>query len=328
MLSAVGLDCPSEQVYRALLEQPDSGIKDLSERLARSEPQIRESLQTLERLTLLRASQETPGMLRPVSPHVGLPILVRHQELELVRRQQALAQGQLAAAGLVADYAGQRPHSEMALGSRRLLGLDAVQSRLEELAQQSTAETLAIIPGSGQRKDTLDAARPHNAALLGRGVRVRILAQDAMLTNRDNMEYARWMAKAGGAFRTAPVLPPSMLVVDAKVAMVPLDLPDAVKGAVEVSEPAVVAALVATFEYAWSRANDLDSACTPDATVPSDASIELLKLLATGITDEAIAKHLGVSLRTVRRRIFELMDRLEATSRFDAGCKAVRRGWL
>lgn len=331
MLDVIGLDCLAEQVYRTLLEYPDAEVGDLSERLATPEPQIRECLKTLEQLTLLRASRDRPGKLRPVSPHVGLPILVREQELDLVRRQQELARSQVAVAGLVADYAGQRSRPESTPGSRPLVGLDSVQLRLEELAQQATTGILAIVPGSGQPKDTLRVARQHAATLLERGVRISVLAQDAMTTNRETMDCARWLAKSGGQVRTAPVLPASMFSIDERIIVVPRDPSDPSKGAVEVSEPGVVAALVATFEYAWERAAVLNTDCGVGADVdtePSDASIELLKLLATGVTDETIAKRLGVSLRTVRRRIFDLMDRLEATSRFDAGCKAVQRGWL
>ena len=55
---------------------------------------------------------------------------------------------------------------------------------------------------------------------------------------------------------------------------------------------------------------------------------ELLRLLGKGLTDEAAAKRLGVSLRTVKRRMEDLMRRLEAGSRFEAGLKAGQRGWL
>jgi DNA-binding NarL/FixJ family response regulator len=40
-----------------------------------------------------------------------------------------------------------------------------------------------------------------------------------------------------------------------------------------------------------------------------------------------IARSLGVSLRTVRRRIAELLAELGVESRFQAGAEAVRRGW-
>ena len=48
----------------------------------------------------------------------------------------------------------------------------------------------------------------------------------------------------------------------------------------------------------------------------------LLAILATGTTDEAAASRLGLSSRTVRRRLRTAMDKLGATSRFQAGYMA------
>lgn len=42
----------------------------------------------------------------------------------------------------------------------------------------------------------------------------------------------------------------------------------------------------------------------------------------------SIARHFGVSARTVRRRIAALLDELDATGRFQAGVRAVKRGLL
>jgi DNA-binding NarL/FixJ family response regulator len=53
-----------------------------------------------------------------------------------------------------------------------------------------------------------------------------------------------------------------------------------------------------------------------------------LKLPAQGLTDEAAAARLGVSHRTARRMMAELMERLGARSRFEAGLRAAQRGWL
>src|SRR5690606_39837840 len=55
---------------------------------------------------------------------------------------------------------------------------------------------------------------------------------------------------------------------------------------------------------------------------------ELLTLLSAGNTDESAAAQLGVSVRTVRRMVADIMDRLGARSRFQAGVKAADRGWL
>jgi DNA-binding NarL/FixJ family response regulator len=54
----------------------------------------------------------------------------------------------------------------------------------------------------------------------------------------------------------------------------------------------------------------------------------LVDQLASGAKDEQIARALGLSLRTVRRRVAQLLDELGAGSRFQAGVEAVRRGWI
>ena len=54
----------------------------------------------------------------------------------------------------------------------------------------------------------------------------------------------------------------------------------------------------------------------------------LLTMLSAGMTDEAIARQLGVSARTVQRRISDLMETLGSRNRFQAGVQAVRHGLL
>lgn len=51
-------------------------------------------------------------------------------------------------------------------------------------------------------------------------------------------------------------------------------------------------------------------------------------MLEDGLTDEGIARKLGVSIRTVRRLMADLLKRLNAQGRFQAGAEAVRQGWL
>ncbi|WP_228980587.1 LuxR family transcriptional regulator [Streptomyces sp. DH12] len=55
---------------------------------------------------------------------------------------------------------------------------------------------------------------------------------------------------------------------------------------------------------------------------------ELLRLLAAGLKDEAIARRLGVHVHTARRRISRLLEALDARTRFQAGARATARGWL
>lgn len=67
---------------------------------------------------------------------------------------------------------------------------------------------------------------------------------------------------------------------------------------------------------------------TAAATTITPGEKALLGLLDTGLTDEAAARQLGVSVRTVRRQMAALMGKLGASSRFQAGHKAAERGWL
>ena len=54
----------------------------------------------------------------------------------------------------------------------------------------------------------------------------------------------------------------------------------------------------------------------------------VLSLLAVGATDSAIAAQTGLSLRTIERRVKALLEQLGATTRFQAGVQAARRGWI
>jgi DNA-binding NarL/FixJ family response regulator len=54
----------------------------------------------------------------------------------------------------------------------------------------------------------------------------------------------------------------------------------------------------------------------------------MLTLLVSGLKDEAIARQLGWSLRTMRRRTSRLHELLGADNRFQAGVNAARRGWI
>ena len=80
------------------------------------------------------------------------------------------------------------------------------------------------------------------------------------------------------------------------------------------------------FEQLWLRA--AAARPHPDGEAASDDRRRILELLMIGTKDETIARQLGLSLRTVRRRVAELMDELGARTRFQAGMEAHRRGLL
>jgi DNA-binding NarL/FixJ family response regulator len=83
------------------------------------------------------------------------------------------------------------------------------------------------------------------------------------------------------------------------------------------------------FGYSWNAATPLGAVATENGTpVISVHEQALLRFLAAGLTDDAAARRLGVSVRTARRQVAAIMARLGASSRFQAGYEAARRGWL
>ncbi|MFE2145633.1 LuxR C-terminal-related transcriptional regulator [Streptomyces sp. NPDC059456] len=328
MLESLGLDAQTETVYRDMLKQRCSGTDGLAQRVGLAETQVHEALDRLIDLGLLTPSRETTGALRPVSLEAGLERLLRRQEEDLARRQHALALGKAAAARAVAEYADLQPNTEID-GAERLVGLDAIQSRLEALTRGLTRECLSIMPGGAQSQASLDASGPLDEDALRRGIDLRAVYQDSVRNDPATLAYAQWTAEKGGEVRTSPVLPPRLLVFDGRTAVVPIDPANSRLGALCTSTPGIVASLVTLFEQTWDTATPLETVRRRALHEGiSREERELLKLLASGMTDDAACQRLGVSVRTVRRQMSALMERLEATSRFEAGLKAAQRGWL
>ena len=82
------------------------------------------------------------------------------------------------------------------------------------------------------------------------------------------------------------------------------------------------------FEVFWSMAAPLSATTSVEDGDLRASSRVLLTCLAAGLTDVSIAQKLGVSQRTVARRVAVLQDRLGARSRFQLGVQATRLGSL
>jgi DNA-binding CsgD family transcriptional regulator len=316
VLEELGLDPRAEAVYRLMLAHRDWGVREIAVSLRTSESEVRELLSRLADLTLLRRSLDAPQELRPVNPEVGLQLLLERQHAELLEKQQRLAETKAAVSQLIADYAAQ-PRAGAYDGAERLDGMDAIQSRLETLARGAESVCLSFMPGGGQSAESLAASRPLDEHLL-----------PSVRNDPATLGYARWLTEQGGEVRTAPTLPPRMVLFDYQVALVPVDLGNTRRGAVQLTVPGAIAALVALFEQVWQTAVPLgDESKRADGDLTSQER-ELLRLLSQGVTDEVAARELGISLRTERRMMATLMQRLGARSRFEAGMRASERRWL
>jgi DNA-binding CsgD family transcriptional regulator/sugar-specific transcriptional regulator TrmB len=324
LLEELGVDQDAENVYRCMLGRREWGVSRIAGALGISETRVRAALDRLGDLALLRRSVGHPDQVRPVSPEVGLQLQLHRQQLQLLDQQRKFTQSQAAISRLISDYA-----DDCSAGNEEYLeGIDAVHTRLERLSQQARGECLSLMPGGAQSAQSLDASRPLDQAMLARDVIVSTVYLDSIRNDTPTLEYARWLSDHGGAVRTTPVLPVRMVVFDRQAALLPLDPDDTRLGAVQVTGKGLIAALAALFAQLWESATPLGEGTRPGGAGLTGPERELLRLLAQGLTDEVAARQLGVSLRTVRRMMSGLMERLGARSRFEAGLHVAQRGWL
>ncbi|RZQ61532.1 helix-turn-helix transcriptional regulator [Amycolatopsis suaedae] len=157
------------------------------------------------------------------------------------------------------------------------------------------------------------------------GVRFRVLVPDNARLAPKAAARLRALSTAGAVVRTAPEVFTDVLVVDGALAIVPADR--APGGAAVLDLPGVVGTFLELFARGWAGAVPLLAADLPQTEL-SARERDLLLLLSEGCTDDSAAARLDVSVRTVRRMVADLMHRLGARSRFQAGAKAAGRGWL
>jgi DNA-binding NarL/FixJ family response regulator len=140
-------------------------------------------------------------------------------------------------------------------------------------------------------------------------------------------------------------LPFKLTVVDRRRALLPLGAGTELTAALIVRPSPLLDALIEVFETQWAKGMPVPRAAgrtggrtegqesgresAPDSPADGRMAWEgLLTMLSAGMTDEAIARQLGVSARTVQRRISDLMETLGSRNRFQAGVQAVRHGLL
>lgn len=69
------------------------------------------------------------------------------------------------------------------------------------------------------------------------------------------------------------------------------------------------------------------TAAEPDGQPPGRMR-DILSLMCAGLTDDAIARVLGLSRRTIQKHISETAELLGARTRFQIALLARERGWL
>jgi len=218
------------------------------------------------------------------------------------------------------------PHEETSL--QLVTGVDDVAERIVGICTGARTRVLTMNLEDGTPDAVLDAAAAALLRVARDGVAVRCLY---LHTAPSGPESPLARLQGGGAVvRTRSHLPFRLLLVDDQVAICPAEPGQSSTGAVVLRGAVPLRLLVAVFETFWVESRPL-SGGRPDPrrgpqSLQDPETKQLVRWLAEGLGDSAIARRLGVTERTVSRRLTAVFQLLGAESRFQAGVRASEVG--
>lgn len=319
-LSEFGLTLETEDLYWRVHGRHGQAVADVAVALDfRSAVELRAALTPL--VALGAVAVDGDGRLHvPPMAHV-----LSHLLDEEVQRMEAAVRRVRDLATTVPQVVPRMPvgpDSGQPLAGHRIAEGDAATTMARWIAE-STGDILTLRPDQW-RQPTHPALQRALTEALRSGRTARALYPVRALEQAPDALAER--ARMGEEIRVLAHVPTRLFVIPLTHALVP-DMPGyETAGVLAVHERALVLLLAQYVELLWDRAVPVPELDLRGARERSRRL--LLSELAAGAADEQIARTLGVSLRTVRRRVADLMIDLGADSRFQAGVEAARRGWI
>lgn len=338
MLSFVGLDEQSEEVYRLLVGLGSASLPELAVKLGLSGRSLEQTLTALANLGLVSQPPDLPFHYVAAPPAVALGAALSQRRHELSRAEQAVDV-------LAREY--RRNAVGLAVNDlvEVVVGADAVRHRFEQLQLGAEHEMLALVTDSivavsGDQNDAEPVA-------VARGVAYRVVVERSILDAPGGMSHLATALERNEQVRVATRVPTKLLLADRSLAMMPLR-PMTAPGepsALVIRAGGLVEAMVGLFESVWEQSLPLRlTASLPGDAVeqepegravlvdpgeqPDGVDLQILSMLLVGMTDVSVAKQLDLGLRTVQRRVKRLMDLAEVTTRMQLGWHAYERGWV
>lgn len=328
MLETFAVSPTDERTYLALLHHPRATATVVAASLGRSVAPVRRSLQELERLGLASRLDGRPARFVATRPDIALDHLAERQTAQVARARTEATE---LLAALPPDARGREAPVEVISGRTAVA---AVFTQIE----RSTQHELLVLDRPPYAQGAAQAAEAEDD-LLDRGVHCRVIYAPEALVDPAARQQLDTAIDAGEEARMHPTVPMKLAISDRSVATLPVVLEESHESVLVVRTSSLLDALTALFDLLWELSVPVQGL---DATGPASAAglvgegdgpepgdqidRELLLLLASGSKDEAVARQLGVSVRTVHRRTAALMEQLGCRTRFQAGMLARGRG--
>lgn len=316
-LSALGLADPlAVTVYTCLVSQPGATATTVATRTGSGPAEVEQALAGLVDLGLVVPDGSGWDAVPPDSV-LGARLAEHETALRSARRLVGV---------LEREHRAARRSAHPADVVEILSGAEAVGRRLFEI--QGGARTSIRGLDKPPYVSVRPGANPGLRTRIEEGLDVRVVLDGEAAAWPDRLTAEVLPTRAlGDHVRVAERLPVKVFLVDGEVALVPVTQTETSlqQAAYVVHRGALLDALVALFEHEWARAAPLP----PDRPgAPDPATAALLTLLAAGQSDLAIARALGVSERTVQRRVQGLLVGFGVSTRFQAGVRARECGWV
>jgi DNA-binding CsgD family transcriptional regulator len=317
-------------LYQSLRTNGPAAPAKTAATLGLTEAEAEAGWQELSDLGLIRQSG-TPDMVDAVEPDTALIELLARQRASLRRQRDELTSMVSAAESLMERYrpAVMRENAEIEV---ELVSRDHRRRQfLSDFCATITETASWMHPGPLPSSEVLADSLASDAALVASGIKVRAIYGQSINSAPRQRKYFSDLSATGVEVRLAPQVPFDLLMADTHSALVLSNPDDPAGPAVAIRGPALVRSYVAMYEDCWLRsvpyAPNMPNGIDVDNEL-TEQHLTTMRLLANGLTDERIARKLGVSLRTVSRLVSEIMRCLEADSRFQAGVLAAAHGLI
>lgn len=308
--------------YLQLLAADGRPFREVAERLRTTPEQLQREL---DGMFVPGVVTTEAGVLHVASPQRAVSLFLIHQTNALHEATGRLARVAGALPQLGEALAGDLGERDGTIDADVVSGGDVI-GLLVSWIEQSQGDIVFLRPDQW----VLPSESAMSAAVttaVQQGRRVRAIYPARALKEAPEVLMGR--AAIGEEVRLLPHVPTRLAIVGRTRALMP-EVPGTDTGRrVVLRHPGLIVMLQHCFDGLWDAGTALAplGRATHDAVGPEGQRRLLLNELSRGARDEQIARDLGLSLRTVRRRIADLMAELGVDTRFQAGVEATRRGW-
>jgi sugar-specific transcriptional regulator TrmB/DNA-binding CsgD family transcriptional regulator len=334
MFEAAGISAAEERIYRLLVPLPFATAADIAAAAGLEVSHAEELLDSVVAQGLAsRSERSVPVRYTATSPDVALSARIQ-------QRTDALVRAGTAVTDLLHTYQDSRRRRDAGQLIEVVTGAEALRQHLRRI-QDSAREELLWFCKADYVAMPLGANHAEFDAL-ARGVRYRVLYESAFFDDPRAGDDVAEGVRAGEEARVISSLPLRLAIADRTFAVCPL-VPGGPDGgpheptAALLRSSQLVEALIALFERYWVDGVPLrvdesgtvsGSAGGPEGDSLTAEHRRVLTLMVSGVADKAIASQLGLSKRTVQRRIQQLLALAGATSRVELAWCAARRNWI